>query len=353
MTVSQKRSIHWSLVLLHTLFWAVYLYFVFTLFLSNDIRTLELRTRPRVAMFCMRVFWDFTCFYLLYGFGIPRLLAKGKTGYFIFMAVGLLVLATVTRTQFELWWITLNKANNPVVDSEIPFWTQYMIRGLSSLFVIAMAGLGRFTFDWFRQQKERKELESQRLSSELAYLKSQVNPHFLFNTLNNIYGLARKQSPDTEDAILKLSGMMRYMLYETNVEVVPLSREVQQLQDYLSLQSLRYKQEGVATLSVVGDIERVQITPLLLVPLVENGFKHGRFSQPGDCLRLSLQVEDNELIFQTENPIAPKTEQKDAVGGVGLDNIRRRLDILYPERHSLTTEEEDGIFRATLMVQWA
>ncbi|HAA22498.1 MAG TPA: histidine kinase, partial [Cytophagales bacterium] len=272
---------------------------------------------------------------------------------FILTAAGLFLAATLTRTHFELWWITLDNANNPVVDSELTLWNQYVVRGLTSLFVIAMAGLGRFTFDWFRQQKERKELERQRLTSELAYLKSQVNPHFLFNTLNNIYGLARKQSPETEDAILKLSGMMRYMLYETNVEEVPLSREVQQLQDYLSLQSLRYKQEEVATLSVVGDVESVQIAPLLLVPLVENGFKHGRFSQTGDRLQLSLQVEQDGLVFQAENPIAPKTEERDAVGGVGLGNIRRRLEILYPDRHTMTTEEENGIFRATLTLQWA
>ena len=352
MSESVRKRISWGPAVVHGVFWAVYLYFLYTFYLSNDITTLALRAHPRFGIFILRVVWDISLFYIVYYF-ISRWLAKGKAWWFVGLTVGLLLVGTALRTAFGIWWIDQSGAAyaNPVVNADLPMVQQFGIRSLSSLFVIIMAGIGRFTFDWFRQQRERKELETQRLSSELAFLKSQVNPHFLFNTLNNIYGLARKHSPDTEGAILKLSGLMRYMLYETDTPEVSLTREVQQLHDYISLQSLRYAKPEVARVAIAGSIDAIEIAPLLLVPLVENGFKHGRFSQPDDQLDISLQVEEGELIFQVENPTVSATETKDEVGGVGLENIRRRLEILYAGRYTLTTEEENGRFRATLLIQ--
>lgn len=341
-----------TVAVIHAVFWGVYLFFVFTLFMSNSVNSLEVKYHHRLPVFLLRIVFDISVFYTLYGYGIPKLLGKGRVRLFLIMAVGFLVFYTASRHLFEAWWYDNNTDFTPLAPREVPLWGQLMVRGLSGLFVTVMAGVGRFTFDWFRAQKEKQELETKRLTSELAYLKSQVNPHFLFNTLNNIYGLARKKSPVTEDAILKLSGMMRYMLYETNVPQVPLDREVQQLQDYIALQGLRYARQDVVTFHTEGNLPQFAMPPLLLVPLVENGFKHGRFSQPDDQLELSLVANEDSLTFQVENIIAPATEERDAAGGVGLENIKRRLALLYPNAHRLDFQTENNRFCATLEIQW-
>ena len=343
---------HLGVIGLHAIFWVVYIYLVYTLWITNNIPEAEIKEGSRLPALGLRFVTEFFLFYTVYLWGIPRLLARGQIVWFILLVLFLFFSATFWRLQFEIWYVgqfpDVRFATNP----DMPLGAQFIARGSSCGFVLIMAGVGRFTFDWFRSQKERKELEHQRLTSELAYLKSQVNPHFLFNTLNNIYGLARKQSPATEDAILKLSGMMRYMLYETNEAEVPLDREVKQLEDYLSLQSLRYARSEVARFETSGALEQYSIAPLLLVPLLENGFKHGRFSQPDDLLECNLAVSESGLEFQVINPVAPAMEQKDEVGGVGLENIRRRLALLYPERHTLEIRKENGHFEAMLTLQW-
>ncbi|OEK01516.1 hypothetical protein BFP97_08265 [Roseivirga sp. 4D4] len=232
------------------------------------------------------------------------------------------------------------------------FQVVFFIRALAALFVVAMAGIGKFTFDWFENERIRRELENQNLSSELAFLKSQINPHFLFNTLNNIHTLAYKKSDGAPEAIMKLSDLMRYMIYESDVDFVPLEHEVQHLKSFVALQELRFKSEEIVDFSFEGDISRRQIAPLILLPFVENAFKHGFDLNRKGAIRIRLVV-GTKLVYEVTNPLPPSgmSVNKDQVGGIGLENIKRRLDLIYKGKHTLSVNESSDSFKVTLTIK--
>ncbi|MBD2699968.1 sensor histidine kinase [Spirosoma sp. BT702] len=207
--------------------------------------------------------------------------------------------------------------------------------------------------DWFVHQQERVALTTERNTAELAFLKSQVNPHFLFNTLNNIYALAYAKSDAAPGAILKLSELMRYMLYEGNDQSteangplrVPLSKEVRYLENFVELEKLRVANAQVH-FSVEGNTDLFRIEPLLLVSFVENAFKHGDLTDPNNPLVLDLSVRNGTLRFDTLNKKTRR--QTDAIGGIGLTNVRRRLALLYPNRHRLQISDENESYACSL-----
>ncbi|GAB3506899.1 hypothetical protein GCM10027341_40700 [Spirosoma knui] len=209
--------------------------------------------------------------------------------------------------------------------------------------------------DWFVHQQERTALLSERNTAELAFLKSQVNPHFLFNTLNNIYALAYTKSDAAPGAILKLSELMRYMLYESNAAErspgvdgsvrVPLAKEVAYLEHFVELEKLRVANPQVQ-FNVEGNTDLFRIEPLLLVSFVENAFKHGDLSDPSHPLVLDLSVRNGILRFDTLNK--KTSRQTDATGGIGMANVQRRLALLYPNRHSLHITDEPTSYACSL-----
>ncbi|HFB61389.1 MAG TPA: histidine kinase [Bacteroidetes bacterium] len=213
--------------------------------------------------------------------------------------------------------------------------------------VIVMMGffistITRETREWYVQEKERKEMEKQQLISELAFLKSQVNPHFLFNSLNGIYALAMKKSDKTPEAVLQLSDLMRHMLYESDKEKVALEKETEYLQNYIQLQKLRLPPEVQVNFQVEGELQGKTIAPMLFIPFVENAFKHGVDSRGGN-IQIKMQVKGNALSFDMINRIS-QAQNKDAVSGIGLANVRKRLDLLYPNRYKLEYKETNGNF---------
>lgn len=209
--------------------------------------------------------------------------------------------------------------------------------------------------DWFGHQQERTALVSERNTAELAFLKSQVNPHFLFNTLNNIYALAYAKSDAAPGAILKLSELMRYMLYEGNGSAraahtggparVPLAKEVTYLENFVELEKLRVANAHVQ-FSVEGNTELFRIEPLLLVSFVENAFKHGDLTDPHQPLVIDLSVRNGTLRFDTLNKKTRR--QTDGVGGIGLANVQRRLALLYPNGHTLRITDEPDSYACSL-----
>lgn len=186
----------------------------------------------------------------------------------------------------------------------------------------------------------------ERASAELAFLKTQVNPHFLFNTINDIYALVYQKSEDAPEALLKLSGLLRYMLYEDGRERVSLEKELAYVTDYLDLQRIGSKQRTYIDFQVQGDTARLRIAPLLLIPFAENIVKHGVIDNP-DC-PASLHVEAGEGRFRLSATNLVKMQQKDKAGGIGLSNVRRRLELLYPGLHTFRVTEQDGQFECLL-----
>ncbi|PSL47922.1 histidine kinase [Chitinophaga niastensis] len=206
----------------------------------------------------------------------------------------------------------------------------------------------QFALDWFRNDRVKRHLENQQLKTELAFLKSQINPHFFFNTLNSIYVLAYQQSPKTADAVMRLSDMMQYMLYESNSEQVPLSKEVAYIEQLIALQHLRMSNPNALQLSVEGDISRTNISPLLLIPFVENIFKHAVLNEEGEPVIMQLKMEQQQLSFYCRNKI--NREHKDSAGGIGLANVKRRLGLLYPDKHTLAITTDDTYYAIKLML---
>jgi sensor histidine kinase YesM len=188
--------------------------------------------------------------------------------------------------------------------------------------------------------------------NELSALKAQINPHFLFNNLNTIYSMASQKDERTSEVILKLSDFLRYILYDTSAETIPLEKEVEIIRTYVELQKERVNPE-ITTIHFVteGNFEQATIAPLLLLPLAENSFKHGVGKNPGK-IRIFISYDGNDLIFNAMNQIAlrEKTDRSEN-GGLGIPNVEKRLNLIYPDRHSLEYHEEDGTFRLEMKVK--
>jgi LytS/YehU family sensor histidine kinase len=220
--------------------------------------------------------------------------------------------------------------------SEMQFQYEWIWATLKITVIISIyAMLIRFSIDWFESQKYKDELIKERQAGEIALLRSQVNPHFLFNTLNNIYSLVYNKSDEAPEAVMKLSSIMRYMLYDSNTDFVPVNKEVEYLNSFIELQQMRIPQKGFVEIKVFGSMENRTIAPMLLIPFVENAFKHGEKNhEPGIIIHLNL--EPDKLIFTVENYVKQNNQLPvEESGGFGLLNIQRRLGLLYPDKHEL------------------
>lgn len=207
-----------------------------------------------------------------------------------------------------------------------------------------------FLKEWARVEKMRSELAAVQLDTEVKFLKSQVNPHFLFNTLNNLFSMAQKKgNDDLADGISKLSGMMRYMIYESNEELVPLKKEIEYLEDCIVLNKLRYADnEAMVRFDFPSDTEGVVIAPMLFIPFVENAFKHGVVIGRSSEINISIAVVNKQLTFTCENTIYSVKKMDQEKGGIGLENAKRRLELVYPGKHKLSIKTEDNRYLVDL-----
>jgi LytS/YehU family sensor histidine kinase len=205
------------------------------------------------------------------------------------------------------------------------------------------------TVQWFKQRSEIAALDKEKSETELVLLKQQINPHFFFNTLNNLYALSIKKDEATPEVILKLSELMRYVIYRGKEQQVKLEEEIKYLKDYISLQKIRlHKQLDFQFEQEVKD-DQISISPLLFIILVENAFKHGiEVAEHEAFLHLYLKSHNKQLVFCCMNSIEGSSTH---TPGIGLSNLRRRLDLLYPNRHHLSLEHNDFTFKATLEIQ--
>lgn len=212
-------------------------------------------------------------------------------------------------------------------------------------------GVGLKVFkDLFGLKIKQTKLENENLQLEFNFLKAQINPHFLFNTLNNIYSFSIKSPDKVAGAILKLADLMRYSLYETEAEQVPLAKELTFLDSYVQLQRIRHEDDVALSYTVQGQSGTVMIPPLLLIVFVENAFKHGlQASTLAGWVRIALIITDKSLLFRVENNIPLKKTH--VVGGIGLNNVRKRLDHYYADRYHLQIEEVANTFRVNLTIQ--
>ncbi|GAA4276374.1 hypothetical protein GCM10022259_10980 [Aquimarina mytili] len=194
--------------------------------------------------------------------------------------------------------------------------------------------------DFYKRDKLSKETDAQRTKTELQFLKAQLNPHFLFNSLNSVYSLVRTKSNNASEAVLTLSELMRYMLYEANQEIVPLIKETEYIKNYVALQRLRLSNSEDVRLSIKGEYEKKKIYPLLLISFIENAFKYGTDFKGVTDIEIKIRVNQNKLTFNVNNIIGVYRKNIDS-SGVGLTNIKNRLELLYPDLHTLEIKEEN------------
>lgn len=330
-------------ILIHLVFWLIMVALsFFGVITSGSLQMLPYAWRNLMALIYM-----FPLFYLFYSFLIPRYLAQKKTARFIMFSLSSILLSG----------LVIGLLDEPMrLAAGLDGWSDSLIKEigggiLAAIYVSVLSAVVRFVIDWFRNQRTRLELINKNQASELALMKSQINPHFLFNTLNNIYSLANRHDDKALDAMDKLSGIMRYLIYDAQSDFVSLSREILYLQSYIELQRLRLKDPESVEYSLNGNSGELKIAPMLLIPLVENAFKHGDRKASKPNIIIKLKIGGNKLIFCVDNFIPKQDIEKDNSIGIGLTNMKKRLDILYKNKFKLITSNEKGIYRSYLELE--
>jgi hypothetical protein len=328
-------------IFFHIAFWTSITAY-FTLVTHNNSK---IGTEGLIVIFVLYGCLNVGLFYLNYLFLLPRYLDKKEYRSFtVALIISLIVLGLI---KYGLALIfskyVLIHDNGRVVVGFAAYFTGATITGAFFLFLSTAL---KFSVDWFLNERVQRDLENQRLSAELAFLKSQINPHFLFNSLNSIYSLAYQKSDMAPEAILKLSEIMRYMLYESNDNKVDLSKELQYLQNYIDLQKIRFGNKAYVDFKLTGEVTKQRIVPLLLIAFLENAFKHGVANDPAHPIRLLINLNDKQLHFYLEN--RKHANNRDPAGGIGLNNVKRRLDLLYPGKYNLTVRDVDDTYTCEL-----
>lgn len=224
-------------------------------------------------------------------------------------------------------------------------------RGIFIYFIVFIISTGiKMTAEWYKNERKKDLIEKEKLTNELAYLKSQINPHFLFNVLNNICSLARKKSDETETAIIKLSQLLRYNLYEMNDDKVTLFKEIQYLNDYIDIQRMRLSDNVSVDFLYTGDIENIMIEPLIFIPFVENAFKHGINTTEKINIEIIIDATPKLIHFTVKNPVLKNKPHSENDKGIGLTNALRRLNLLFPEKYSISITDTGSEYFVDLKI---
>jgi two-component system, LytTR family, sensor kinase len=288
-------------------------------------------------------------FYLISLYLVPRFALKGKIKDFLVWMLAIVAGFTLIETLTDFFFLIYIYSSE-----EEPFLGQLLTNGLIHLIFASIAlGYG-FTRNWLINEKKKQELQKEMISAELNFLKSQLNPHFLFNVLNMAYSSASQSGDDrTADIIEKLSGLMRYMIYESNVEKVEAEREIEYIGNYIDLQKMRLSADIPVTINfnVTGNPTGLKIAPLILISFIENAFKFGLKLEKKTEIDISLTFAEGKMEFNTFNQIYKSTNSmSDKSSGIGIANTRKRLAILYPDKHNLKISNNGKDFRVNLIL---
>jgi hypothetical protein len=346
-------------VLLHLTGWIILFIlpqFLISGGLFNDERT------TRIVLFNTLVF--VILFYTNYLWLVPRLAQKGRWLIFLVLAAALIVaLGYASGKFYENLFSPPREVTEQIRETEqrpprddhgrrrgegMALYNFFITSFLVSGFAVGI----RYAESAVRKEEEIKELEREKLNSELALLKNQVSPHFFFNTLNNIYALIEINGKDAQEAVLSLSKMMRYMLYESEQGNTRLSHEIGFMQGYIDLMKLRMSDRVRLTVDFPTEYQDQDLPPLLFIPFIENAFKHGVSNRANSFIEISLRVEGDRVTFRAVNSIAPAgADAPRPASGIGLDNVRKRLALLYPGRHELRIDAGEKVFTVELTLK--
>jgi len=327
---------------LHVLFWVIYLFLWAAKDLAFHNNLLgNLRTNV-VTGWHYIPFVYFNLFYL-----VPKLLLKGRyTQYLLVLLPGIL-LVTFVSYNLHYWLFSSVLEDTMAVAVFFRSWEGLVVILTELLILVALSMTLYLLQQWYQKERYAKELEKQKLEAELNLLKSQVNPHFLFNSLNSIFVMMEKDRLKSKSMLLQLSDVLSHQLYQTQKRSVPLQLEVDNLKNYIELERTRHGDLAKVQVDIQENLNGHLIAPMLLLPIVENAFKHSK-SNTDYWINIGLGLEAHRLSFQVENSQGQNNNEE---GGIGLANLKRQLGLLYPNKHHLAIDQDQNAFAIDLKIE--
>jgi sensor histidine kinase YesM len=349
-SILQFQGIKVRRLALHAAFWIVVFAFFTVIYAIKSTYLIAARNN----LFYVPIHMAY--FYAIAYWLIPVYLLTARYLKFALYLIALIFAATIVSRLIDIWIVVPYIIKNVrdidwdyIAISKLSFWQKlssplYFTNALKAVNLVVWFAV---VIKLFKLWYERKQAA---LQAELNALKGQVHPHFLFNTLNNLYALTLNNSPKSPQVVLGLSDLLRYMLYECNTDNVPLSKEILMLQQFISLEKLRYEERLDLTFNIYGDPDHKMIAPLLMLPLVENAFKHGTSEKIGQAwININLYVEDDDLRLKISNSKPDMASDAGKhFGHIGLANLQKRLNLLYPASHKLKIMDDEDAFLAIL-----
>jgi len=337
----------WVKILMHSIFWFyIFAWDGIVLMLFTDEKTQALSSYFSPFSISHYILFP-SVFYFNYFFILPRFYKKNKIaqawlGWVLLTMAYIVTRYLVQEVLFFKWFGIRNYFKDTTVGYYIADNIYY-----GGLFIV-MSVLLWIIDDNYSVQKEKYKLLEERNAAQLSFLRNQVNPHFIFNTLNNIYSLVSSQSDKALPSIEKLSQLMRYMYKDSDAEQVSLQREIDYINSFIELQAIRLSNQQSLHYQLEGSISNQTIAPLLLIPVIENMFKHGVLNNPSKPLQINIAVAGNQLNLSAVNYI--NHNSKDASSGIGLANVKKRLELLYTAKHTLDIRENEDIYECNLQI---
>jgi len=332
----------------HILFWLVFVTFYAILYGSFNedyLRQLQIQ----LLYLPEKLLATYITLYFL----LPKFLLKERYGLFFGLLIILLLASGV------LHWAVALYVEQPIFYPN-ETWGRFLypnkiLKSATYIYpVVVLATLVKFFKHWYNYQAATQKLAQEKLQAELKFLRAQVHPHFLFNTLNNLYALTLKKSDSAPAIVLKLSDLLNYMLYECNTDRVPLKKEIELLENYVSLEKLRYGDHLDISFNVKGDIQQKAIAPMLILPFVENSFKHGVSGETEEAwISVDLSVKDDLMTLKVDNSKSGQVtkDEQQYKEGIGLNNVKRRLELLYPDKYDLKIMDTDESYLVVLKLE--
>ncbi len=307
-----------------------------------------------IAHFWIPLMFYAIIFYLNYVVLIDRFLFTKKTLLFIVLNLIMIALFILIKEQIEdRLFVDLIKKRSSVNGSGPPFKMIIYVQMLSYMAPLLFSIAIKTTQRWVKTEAEHKEAANFKLQSELQHLHYQLQPHFFFNSLNNIYAMVDVSPEQAKTSIHSLSKLMRYMLYETNMELVPLSKEIEFIKKFIDLMKLRVSDKTEVNYNLPSEETGINIAPLLFISLIENAFKHGVSASKASQININMTCNDKTVLFTIENDNLPKKTEDKSGSGIGIQNLEKRLKLLYPNRYKFNSKVENHRFLVTLEIETA